>query len=132
MKYLALAALALLPTLSFAATYHYVNTSGEVAAVEAPNAQAALTLPDDIAQNSGVALDLGYLEAGTEVNGFGYSNNGAQAGVYHYVNAQGYTDTVTAPDANTALVIAPDIASNSGVAVDQGLIEDGEYVQSAE
>lgn len=132
MKYLALAALALLPTLSFAATYHYVNTSGEVAAVEAPNAHVALTLPDDIAPNSGVALDLGYLETETEaVIGFGYSNS-AGAEVYHYVNALGYTDTVVAPDAQTALMIAPNIAINSGVGVDQGLIDEGMYIQSVE
>ncbi len=47
------------------------------------------------------------------------------AATYHYVNVAGITDTVEAPNAQTAIQVAPDIAPTSGVAIDQGYIEPG-------
>ena len=47
------------------------------------------------------------------------------AATYHYVTDAGVTDTVEAQNAQTALLIAPDIAPTSGVAIDRGLIEPG-------
>jgi hypothetical protein len=131
MKYLALIAIGLLPGLSFAATYHYVNTSGEIAAVEAQNAQTALVTAPNIAYNSGVAIDNGLLKVGKQVTAFGYVqpiNTGLNT--YHFVNTSGYTDSVVAASAQIALMIAPNIAYNSGVAIDRGLIEDGQHVES--
>jgi hypothetical protein len=52
----AIAALAALPTASLAATYAYVNTSGEVTTVEAPDANTALATAPNIAVHSGVML----------------------------------------------------------------------------
>lgn len=130
MKYLALIALGLIPSLSFAATYFYVDTSGKVSAVEAPNAETAIAIAPDRAIHSGVALDMGYLEEGTDVNAFGYSNDTEGNELYHFVNSLGITDSVIAPDAHTALEIAPNIHVHSGVAVDRGIIEDGEVVPS--
>ena len=139
MKYLLLVALVLTPFVSSAATFHYVNNLGITASVEAPNAETALMIAPNIKSNSGVALDEGYIESGTPVtssvlNAFGYSAPGSgQSGfLYHFVNALGVTDSVQAPDAATALLTAPNIASNSGVAVDEGYIESGMKVLSAE
>ncbi len=54
---LALAALAVaLPGLASAATYAYVNTSGEVMTMEAATAQTALTTAPNLHVHSGVML----------------------------------------------------------------------------
>ncbi|MES2437130.1 MAG: hypothetical protein V4519_03880 [Patescibacteria group bacterium] len=55
------AAVFALPAYSFAATYGYINTSGNFATVTANTAAEALRLPVDIHANSGVVL----LNAGT-------------------------------------------------------------------
>lgn len=72
MKYTFLAALAIaaVPSLSHAATYHYVNMQGETATVEALNAEMALLTAPNLHPNSGVALDLGIIEPGVEVANF--------------------------------------------------------------
>lgn len=72
MKYAFLAALAVvaIPSLSHAATYHYVNIAGETASVEAPNAETALLIAPNIHPNSGVTLDQGIIEPGVEVANF--------------------------------------------------------------
>lgn len=53
---LALAALVAVPTASFAATYAYVNQSGEVSTVTADNASTAIATAPGIHRNSGVML----------------------------------------------------------------------------
>ncbi len=52
----ALGALIALPTASFAQTFAYVNTSGEVASVEAATATAAIATAPNIDPHSGVML----------------------------------------------------------------------------
>lgn len=54
----------------------------------------------------------------------------SSAALYHYVTESGVTATVEADSAAEALATAPNIASDSGVAVDQGLIDSGEVVAS--
>ena len=53
-----MAIIATVPTLSFAATYQYVNTSGNLASVNADNATQALTV-SNLAPTSGVILITG-------------------------------------------------------------------------
>ena len=136
MKYLlSLGVLALVPFVSSAATFHYVTSNGYTATVEADSAAEALVTAPNIAANSGVAIDRGLIEPGTPVpsvtdngNAAGYQNPNTET--YVYVNAQGYTADVAAPSAEVALEIAPNIAANSGVAVDDGTIEPGTPVPS--
>jgi len=126
-------AIMLVPFLSSAATYHYVAVTGETASVEASSAEEAFAKAHDIAPNSGVALDMGMIEDGDEVaEGTVAGHVGATGGsnTFHYVTSDGYTASVTANDPQTALTIAPNRASNSGVAIDDGIIEDGEVVAS--
>jgi hypothetical protein len=52
----ALAAFVALPAASFAQTFAYVNTSGEVTSMEATDAQTALMTAPNIATHSGVIL----------------------------------------------------------------------------
>lgn len=126
-------AIMLVPFLSSAATYHYVATDGETASVEASSAEEAFAKAHDIASNSGVALDMGVMEEGMEVaDGTVAGQSGGTGGsnTFHYVTADGYTASVQANDPQTALMIAPNRASNSGVAIDDGVIENGEEVPS--
>lgn len=43
-----------LPGLSYAATFQYVDVTGSIQDVVATDAMTALVIPDDIAENSGV------------------------------------------------------------------------------
>lgn len=52
----ALAAALALPAATFASTFAYVNTSGEVATVDAADANTALATAPNIALHSGVIL----------------------------------------------------------------------------
>jgi hypothetical protein len=141
MKYIfslgSLGLIAVVPLLASAATYNYVTSSGFTAEVEAPNAETALVTAQNIASNSGVAVDTGLIEPGTPVpsiaggNAAGGVRVDGSASTYFFVNDAGVTDSVVAANADTALVIAPNIASNSGVAIDRGLLEEGMVVESA-
>ncbi|MDP3402919.1 MAG: hypothetical protein Q8S35_03135, partial [bacterium] len=53
---LALAAVVAIPGVSFAATYAYVNTAGEVMTMEASNASTAIATAPGIHPRSGVLL----------------------------------------------------------------------------
>lgn len=129
--FLPVLALGLVPFLSDAATYHYVNVEGETAAVEAPNAQAALVLAVDRHPNSGVAIDQGDIEPGMDVtagvvagaNTSIFGTGGADT--YMYVTQTGVTADVVAPNPTVALQIAPNIDENSGVVIDDGTLEEG-------
>ena len=59
----ALAAVVAVPGLSFAQTYAYVNSSGEVMTMDAANANTALTTAPDIGVHSGV-MEVGADDAG--------------------------------------------------------------------
>lgn len=137
-------AVALLPFTTSAATYHYVTVDGETASVEAASPEDAFAQARDIAPHSGVALDAGYIEPGMEVPSVALSvgteepmvNGGEEvlgtggSNTFHYVTTEGVTATVQADNPETALAIAPDRAQNSGVAIDEGLIEEGMTVPS--
>jgi hypothetical protein len=53
---IALAAAVVIPAASFAQTFAYVNTSGEVTSIEAANAQTALRTAPNMDIHSGVLL----------------------------------------------------------------------------
>jgi hypothetical protein len=133
------AALALVPFTSMAATYHYVNTSGETASVEAPDAQTALAIAPDRHPNSGVAIDEGMIDDGEDVTAPAASASGdtslygtGGADTYSYVNQAGVTAMVTAPNPETALVTAPNIDEHSGVVIYVGDIEPGTPVPNVD
>jgi len=69
----ALAAFVALPTASFAQTFAYVNTSGDVTSMEATDAQTALMTAPNISLHSGVILlqndDSDILNDSVAVNG---------------------------------------------------------------
>lgn len=132
--------LAAVPLLSFAATYHYVNVEGETATVEAPNATVAIETAPARHPNSGVAIDQGEIEPGTDVTAgvvAGASTDVSIFGtggadMYAYVNQSGMTALVSAPDPMTAIEVAPNIDENSGVAIYVGEIEPGTPVPNVD
>lgn len=133
MKNLFLAALAVgavvaLPAASYAATYHYVDTSGTVRTIQANNANDAMLMATDRDPNSGVTLDTGVLDSGDTVVGTGNGSTSANADEYHYVNTSGIVETVIAPNPSVALSAATNIAMHSGVAVDTGVLDVGASV----
>jgi hypothetical protein len=151
------AALALVPAIGSAATYHYVDTSGTVRSVEADSAAEAFARADGIAANSGVALDLtGDIDNGEHVlgvstetdynagavlgastdNGWASMDGGLVLGAatdgdnenYHYVDQSGVVRTVSAPSAYAAFSVATNIDEHSGVKLDLGQLDAGEVV----
>ena len=132
--------LAAVPLLSSAATYHYVNVAGETATVEAPNATVAIDTAPARHPNSGVAIDQGEIEPGTDVTAgavLGASTDVSIFGTggadtYAYVNQDGMTAMVAAPDPMTAIEIAPNIDENSGVAIYVGDIDPGDHVPNVD
>jgi hypothetical protein len=104
-----------LPLFSFAATYHYVTTGGDVASVEADSASQALATAPNIHPNSGVAIDLGFIEVGMDVDVPPSTSGG---GLYYaYVDANGTVRTVAASNPSEALLNASNLHPQSGVAV---------------
>ncbi len=106
-----------LPTASLAATYHYVNTSGEIQDTNAANAEQALAQAINIAPHSGVVLDMGFLNAGDSASLPGGTTTDANypSGTYQYINVNGDVKTVVAANASEALVAATGLALHSGV-----------------
>ncbi len=94
-----------LPLISSAATYHYVDVTGTVQSVEASSAAHALayvtSLPTTI--HTGVALDLGVLDAGDD-----HSN------LYQYRTTYGTNAVVRAATLDAAYLLATDRAADSG------------------
>jgi hypothetical protein len=114
----------LLPWSAFAATYSYVDIYGNNRTVVAANATEALTIAPQIAPHSGVQLEMGSVQSG-----FGSGSVlGASSDEYHYVDMTGTVRTVTATNAVDAFNLATDIALHSGVAVDVGLLDEGDTV----
>ena len=141
MKYISVIAFMLFPIQSFAATYYYVNTNGEIATVEADTPEMAILIAPNRMPDSGVALDLGLIEPGTQVvASAATASPGSTSGslgtggsnTFHYVTVDGVTALVTAPDPQTALLRAPNRAPNSGVAINDGLIKTGMVVPSVD
>jgi hypothetical protein len=110
-KTLLIAALALsLPTAAFAATYDYVNTSGQVQKIDASSPDQAMVLATNIDPHSGVMLDTGFV---TPVPVVIVTTTGMH--MYRYVDTNGNLGTVQASSPEQAMMIAPNISPNSGV-----------------
>lgn len=119
------AAVLLSPVAATAATYNYVDTMGNVDSVEANSPMAAMAIAGDIHPRSGVALDDGDLDSGTAIGGSGDASvSGGTPGTYHYVTVNGEVNTVSASSASQVMMMS-DIHPHSGVAVDQGILQDG-------
>jgi len=111
-----------LPLTSFAATYFYVDKTGELETVEAANStQALLISTADRDVHSGVAIDTGTLEEGQTVSATSNANNlfgtGGPAGIltFQYVDVTGHVQFVGASNATEAIALAVNIHPNSGV-----------------
>ena len=132
------ASMLVVPAISLAATYHYVNVNGQVSDVSAANANQAFALATDIAPHSGVAIDTGTINAGDTVVPAGSGASaptvaGASAATYQYVNVNGQVKTVAAANAASAFALATDIAPHSGVvsvAASGTVIPSGTYVSN--
>ena len=94
-----------IPAVSSAATYHYIDLTGNVVTIEAESAQDALSKANanNDVYHSGVKLDQGMLHTGESF-----------AVTYQYVTAQGTLKTVEAASVDAAFILATDIAPNSG------------------
>lgn len=132
MKYKILSVLAFVGLLgggftATAATYQYVNTSGSLQIVEAPNSETAMAIAQNKAPRSGVMLI-----SSSNIGGVGGTTvitvtpvtpttpmftviGGTGARTYSYVDNSGSVRMVMASDASTALRTAPNIAPHSGV-----------------
>lgn len=129
---IALSAMAALvvPTASFAATYFYVDTGGTVRSVEASSANEALATAPNRAATSGVTLDMGVLDDGDSVVAPGIPNTGSGSVTYHYVTNANVVESVEADTPSEAFSAATNISMHSGVALDQGLLDDGVTVEN--
>lgn len=124
------AAMMALPAATFAATYHYVDTTGTVRTIEAPNAAAAFDNAANIAPHSGVTLDQNLLETGDQIpiaTAAGMTTSGGMAS-YRYVDTNGTVREVVAASPSAALMLATDRDPNSGVLVYQGEVHIGQEV----
>jgi hypothetical protein len=104
-----LLALLVLPAVSFASVYQYIDTSGNLQSIDVPNSTTAIATAPNIAQNSGVRLGLLYGTGGSSVPvtvGSSY---------YQYINTSGNLESIDAPNSTTAIATAPNIAQKSGV-----------------
>lgn len=115
-----------IPSLAFAETYNYVNTSGTIQKVTADSAQIALATAPNLAVHSGVAFDMGILQTGDTTTATNQSNNGMNQ--YHYINTSGIVQTVFANNATEAYSKAVNIDPQSGMALDKGILETGDSV----
>ncbi len=105
---LTIASVLAVPAATIAATYNYVDTSGNISAVSANSAAEALTV-SNLAPHSGVMLAG---SGGLTMTGFVPVTGGAST--YAYVDVNGNISSVNANSAAQALT-ASNIASNSGV-----------------
>jgi len=101
-----LGVLTVFPAVSSAAVYHYIDMTGTVQDIEAPNSDMALAMTISSGQvlHSGVKLDQGLLNEGDE---FG--------NVYNYVDIFGNVRGVVAATADAAYILATNIDPNSGL-----------------
>ncbi len=97
------------PMFSYAATYAYVNTSGQLSMVSANSSQDALSNTSNLGLHSGVMLVSG--TGGVEP--VQYSSSGATQ--YGYVNSSGVVTFVTANTSGGAFSDSINISEYSGV-----------------
>jgi hypothetical protein len=109
--------LAALSTFSFnasAATYQYVDTSGNLQRVEAVSASQALMIAPNIGIRSGVMLYSGLPTVITYVSNDNLISNVSYV-TYQYVNTLGQVQSVIASTPEQAFSLATNIAPRSGV-----------------
>lgn len=116
------------PAAVLAQEYHYIDMTGTVQTIEASSASSALQNAPGIAPTSGVAVDRGLLDEGDSVLGVSGEVGGSGGNEYHYVDVTGTVQTLPAVSAQAALQNAPGIAPTSGVAVDLGVLDEGDSV----
>ncbi len=108
---LGMAVLAVLPITTFASTYQYVNTDGNVQSTVANSASDAL-LVSNLGANSGVMLVSSsnvVFQTNVPVNTIGVGSN-----TYAYVNTNGNIQYVNANSPAQALTVS-NLGANSGV-----------------
>ncbi len=103
----------------FAATFQYVDTSGNLRTVIAENTSVALATAPNIASDSGV-MNTTIVSANTIVASPSTTARlllGTSCGqnLFAYINTSGTISTVSATNATVALLTATNIASDSGV-----------------
>lgn len=103
-------ALVILPTVSFANTYKFVDTSGNLQSVEANSATEALATAHPLALHSGV-----WLVEKTDSNTVIPTQTNGSGNYYLFVNTSGNLQGVWAPNASVALATAHPLAPHSGV-----------------
>lgn len=97
---------------AIAYTYQYINTSGNIASVEAESTSQALITAPNIDPHSGVML----YSLATAVPAKIIDNSQTLPYVtYKYVNTTGQIQTVVASSADQAFSLATNIAPTSGV-----------------
>ena len=102
----------LFSSVASAATYLYVNTSGNVQSIEANNPTQAMAVAPNLAVHSGVMLVGGTPLA---VGGIGGADVSVTSNTYLYVDTNGNVRTVFANNSTQAMAIAPNKALHSGV-----------------
>lgn len=105
-----------------AATYEYIDSSGNTKTTTANTGSEALLNAPNLAVNSGVILV-------DQNNNTTYTYQSSNATQYGYVNSSGVITSITANTATQALANAINISAHSGVillnsTVDQNLIGD--------
>ncbi len=99
-------------TSASAATYQYVNVSGNIQSIDAANASLALASAVNIDPHSGVIL---YTPANAIGSAIGGDNSGVSLNTYEYVDTSGQVRSVTASNPSEAMSIAPNKDPDSGV-----------------
>lgn len=103
-------ALLLAPTISFASTYQYIGTDGDLHSVEADSASVALATAPNLALHSGVIL-VGSDGKITEADG----TVRMSGTFYQYINTSGNLQSIDAANASIAIATASNISPHSGV-----------------
>jgi len=108
-----------LTTTSFAQTFYYVASNGELESVEASNASDAIMSAKDRMVHSGVISAAGLANITSDAAVIVTANDEQTAGMtsYWYVTSSDALATVTANSAEQAMNIAPNIKYNSGVLI---------------
>lgn len=109
-------ALAALPMFSYAATYQYVDTAGEVEVVTANTADEAIAVAPNRMATSGVMVvsSISFGIGGIGGNG-SLDVDGDGTIAFQYVDVTGDVDMIEAVNAEQALVISPNRAEHNGV-----------------
>ena len=104
-------AVLVLPAVSSASTYQYIDTAGRIQSTQANSSTEALATAYNIGLHSGVVL--------VNVNGIGGSYESPTTNIggsfYQFVDIYGNVQSMNAVSSTVALATAYNIGSNSGV-----------------